>query len=384
VLTLATQIQAAYESDHLLERRKAVKASDLPWSYEAITTEWLSEILRAKLHGAEVVGFELGTADNGSSNRRKIYLEYDQPAHDTGLPEALFCKATQDLSCRIMLGVCDSARIEVTFYNEIRPLLDIEAPQCLFARFDPRSFNSIIVLADLTGRVNEFCSHETIMTRKRVEDQLQLLATLHGTCYESRRIRSRLARFPTWPQLFRNLVSLGLREGCERGLLASEHVIPTCVYRRFHKIWPGVLASVQRHSSLPQTLAHCDVHSRNWYIAGNGEMGLADWQCASRAHWSRDVAYVISAALDVDERRALERELLSFYVDRLRSAGGPSVGVDEALTHYRQQLMSVLVWWAITLSAPDIPGIQDREVTTEFLRRTAVAIDDWNSLDFTL
>src|SRR5439155_19507689 len=132
--------------------------------------------------------------------------------------------------------------------------------------------------------------------------------------------------------------------------LAAQAVIPPRLFLRFDEIWPATLLSVAAHENAQHTLAHGDVHLKNWYVAGNGEMGLSDWQCCGRAHWWRDLAYTISTALATDDRRAWERELVQLYLTQLRAAGGPDVPFDEGWNVYRQQLMSALTWWTVTLT----------------------------------
>jgi hypothetical protein len=172
-----------------------------------------------------------------------------------------------------------------------------------------------------------------------------------------------------------------MKEGSNQGFLDAEWVVPPQLYRRFDEIWPATAASVERHNQLPHTLAHGDVHLKNWYIAGNGQMGLSDWQCCHRGHWGRDFAYTISTALTIDDRRAWDKDLLRYYLERLRAAGGPKVEFNEAWLHYRQQLMSALTWWTVTLSPPaGMPDMQPKDITLEFIRRIATAIDDVDAL----
>lgn len=383
---LIEQIQAAYERDQLRKDEKVYAASELPLSYEAITAEWLTDILCSKHPGAAVTAHRLGEPDSGSSNRRKIVIDYNQAGRDAGLPAALFCKATHGLANRMTLGLAGAAQTEVTFYNEIRPLLDIEAPVSYFARLDTHSFNSIVVLKDLSGGGTEFCSHKTVMTRARVESQMALLARLHGKAYADASVRAKLPLFFTWSEFFNNTLAFGMREGSEGGFQSGQEVIPPRLFKRHAEIWPATVASVQRHDQLPPTLMHGDVHLKNWYVvgvgAGSGEMGLGDWQVATRGHWGRDFAYTISTALTVEDRRAWDKELLRFYLDRLHAAGGPKVSFEEAWTHYRQQLMTALTWWTITLNpAPGMPDMQPRDITLEFIRRISTAMDDVDSLD---
>lgn len=376
-----TRIKAGYDLDQQRKDEKVLTAEQLPLAYESITDEWLTDVLCRGHRGARVVRHTLDKADNGTSNRRKIYVEYNDVGARAGLPTALFCKASHDLVNRLVLGTSGAAHTETTFYNTIRPLLKIEAPECFFAAYDPNTFNSIIVLRDLTGKGTQFCTHATQITRKRVESQLDLLGELHGSCYRSPEIKERLAGLSTWPEYFERTLAFGLKEGSNQGFLSAKEMIPPNLFRRFDEIWPATVQSVMRHTTLPMTLAHGDVHLKNWYVAGNGSMGLSDWQCCARGHWSRDFAYTISTALTVEDRRAWEKDLLRYYLQRLQSAGGPVVPFDEAWNHYRQQLLSSLAWWTVTLTPPPgLPDMQPRDITLEFIRRISIAMDDVDSL----
>lgn len=374
------QIQAAYERDQG-SNRPALTAQDLPRSFESISNGWLTAVLCGNTPGAVVLAHRLSEIDNGSSNRRKIYLDYNSAGTQAKLPAAAFCKATHELANRIVLGVSGGARNEALFYNTIRPLLEIEAPVARFASFEGESFNSMIMLDDLTGKVQAFCNHETVMTRQRTESQVRLLAKLHGACFRNSILKQRILEFPTFQQFFDNTLGFGMREGSEAGFAAAEEAIPSRLYRQQDRIWPATLAAVRSGDLLPRTLAHGDVHLKNWYIAASGEMGLSDWQCVARAHWGRDFAYTLATSLTIENRRAWERELLAYYLDQLTLAGGESVDFESAWKIYRQQLIPSLTWWTVTLRpTADLPDMQPREVTIEFIRRIATAMDDLDSL----
>jgi hypothetical protein len=76
-----------------------------------------------------------------------------------------------------------------------------------------------------------------------------------------------------------------------------------------------------------------------------------------------------------DDRLSRSRDMLLEELDRMHASGGPAVDFDEAWTHYRQQLMTSLTWWTVTLSASpdmsDMPDVQPRDITEEFIRRIA-------------
>jgi Phosphotransferase enzyme family len=375
-------IQDAYAAEEGHRDEKVFTANNLPLSYDALTTDWLTDALCKSHPGAKVASFALGPVDSGSANRRKIALVYNEKGKAAGLPNKLFCKATHDLANRVVLGISGGAMGEVLFFNHVRPLLDIEAPVSCFAGFDASNINSLVILHDISADVTSFCDHKTEMTRARAESQMRLLARAHGQGYSKLELQAALKKIVTWPEFFTKTLDFGMEAGSNKGFLDGIDVIPASTFRRFNEVWSKTLQSVNLHNSLPLTLMHGDVHLKNWYIAGNGEMGLSDWQCVSRGHWSRDVCYAIASALTVENRRLWEKDLLRFYLDQLHAAGGPRVGFDEAWLHYRQQLMTALTWWTITLApTDDIPDMQPRDITLEMVRRIGTAVDDCGSLD---
>jgi len=380
---LAEQIQAAYQRDQLNLERKAVSRSDIPLSYESITNEWLTEVLCSNTPGAVVQSHSLGPKDDGSSNRRKISLAYNRPGTDAGLPTALFAKASHDLPNRMILGLSGAAKVEVAYYRDVRPGLTIESPVGFHAALDEESFNSIILLEDISDRVIEFCSHRTVMTVERAQSQLRALAAVHGKYFgKAESPDGSLRDFDTWPEFFQRVLAFGMKAGSEAGFRDGEGIIPSSLFKRVDEIWPKTVASVAMHDRHPKTLAHGDVHLKNWYVSADGEMGLADWQCAHRGSWARDVAYTLSTSLTIEDRRNWERDLVALYVDELQAAGGPKVDLSDAFTQYSQQLITALTWWTITLHpAEGMPDMQPRDITEEFVRRISTAMDDLGTLD---
>src|SRR5204863_1193629 len=119
------------------------------------------------------------SADEGTSSRRRLLLQYNDAGRGAGLPASVFCKSTHTLTARARIGVVGFAEAEVHFHRHLRPLLDIEAPRAWFANSNPHTFNSIVLLHDMTGEV-QFCDHRDTRSRVQVEDQLALLARLHA------------------------------------------------------------------------------------------------------------------------------------------------------------------------------------------------------------
>jgi len=370
--------------------RTLTSADQLPLHYEEITPAWLTSALVPALAPAlgsesgnsEVVGLRLGEADEGTSSRRRIQLTWNDAGQRAGLPASVFCKSTFHLENRYIIGMNGGIAAETTFYNTVRPKLPIVAPDALFSRYDPASLNSLIIMRDIAGEVT-FGSHELTLTEEQARSQLRALATLHARYWDSPELETELSVWNSWEKYFTITVQeAGFGPSCARGFQLAEDVISARLFPRAEEIWPATLACVAAHQRLPHTLLHSDPHLKNWFIAADGGMGLNDWQCSSKGNWGRDVAYTISTALAVKDRRNWERELLGHYLEQLRAAGVAAPAFDEAWRIYRQQLFAALAWWTGTLGQPpEAPKMQPEATAREFIRRMTHAIDDLDALD---
>src|SRR5271165_3035756 len=210
------EIRSRFEAERRAGRQLRT-ANDLPLSYEAITPQWLTRVLAGNHRDAQVVSRRLGEPDEGTSSRRRIFLQWNEAGERAALPASVFCKGTQSLESRYLLGMNGGIEAEVTFYNWVRRGLEIEAPRPLFAHFDPQTFNSIIILEDLTGQA-EFGNHTMEMPLERAQSQLRLLASLHARYHESAELGSTLSRFNDWEDYFAITVEeAGFGDACQRG-----------------------------------------------------------------------------------------------------------------------------------------------------------------------
>lgn len=377
----AQQIVDVFE--HEEHNAKVTQASQVPPSYDSITAEWLTDVLCKNVPGARVVSHRLDVRDDGSANRRRIFVTYNQAGKAAGLPESVFCKAAETLQNRIVLGVSGAGKAETDFFTKVRPMLDIETPVALFAGYDPTNQASFTMMPDMASEVT-FCTENTPMDWNRAASQIKLLAALHGRFYQSPLLGTDTIPLRSWDQWWTHMMVADpdFAEYCDKGFAASEDLMTERLFKRRAEIWPATEKASARHAELPHTLIHCDVHLKNWYITKNGEMGISDWQCVSAGHWSRDFIYTITAALTIEDRRKWEKDLLRLYLDTMEGYGVPRISEDEAWGYLRQQLFSALAFWTITLRpTPGMPPMQPEETSRTFLRRLYAAIDDLDALD---
>jgi thiamine kinase-like enzyme len=382
-VTLIQQIADEYAKESMPGFEKPIlrRADQIPYTYEEITDEWLTDVLCADVENAVVESHTLGGVDNGSSNRRRIELTYSQAGADAGLPASVFCKAAQSLDNRILLGVTGSLHAENTFFNEARKLVDLNIPQSYLSIYDPVSFRSILVLEDLRGRA-ELCNIlDTTMNKARAESQIDLLAAFHGKFYLHPDLGREPLDFITWPQWFKNLEDLGIEGGAKKGFEGAESVVPARLFKHKDAVWGLTVQAAHAHTTLPHTLTHGDVHMGNWYCTDTDSMGLLDWQAVCRGHWSRDLAYAISSCLDIEDRRNWENELIGRYLSVFAEHSGQVIPFGEAHLRYRQQIFAALLFWTITLTpAESMPDMQSNDIAIRNTERISTAVDDLDSV----
>jgi thiamine kinase-like enzyme len=381
-IDLADRIRSLYKDDQK-NPKLVYRASEIPTSYDCLTTQWFTDVLCGGVTGAEVTGFSLGIADNGSTNRRRIELSYNDKGAESGLPMSVFCKSSFDLPNRLNMGLCGAAHGEKMFYTRIRDLLDIEAPRAYFAEYNPESFASIVMLEDLSGQV-EFGGRGTVMDWDRAASMVTLMANYHASMEHNEALQSGSLGIPTLVQFWQTIEALVFMEDSSNtGFRAAKEVIPERLFSRYAEVWPATKRAYMMHSDLPHTLVHNDVHLGNWYVRDGNRMGLMDWHTCSKGNWSRDFAYAISVALTPENRRLWEEDLLALYLKEVNARGGSAPDFDNAWTLYRQQLFLALAFWTNTLcpSENQPEDMQPPETAMEFIRRTATAVDDHNALD---
>jgi hypothetical protein len=366
-----------------LTRPKATGRDDVPTSIDAITPAWWTDVLCADVPGAEVTAHSLVSASKGTHQRHRFALSYNDAGHAAGLPTAVFTKTLPTLVTRMMGGYNGTSRAEGRFFMRIRPDMEIETPTGYHAAFDRTTLAGINVLEDIVATKNAtFCDFGTEVTRSMAEDMVDLLAILHGHRYDDPRLDTELrwvANFADWFRI--GTQKMSTERYTQDALDRAAPVIPDDVMARRHEVWPATVAAAVIHKAGPRSLLHSDVHIGNWYITGDGRMGLCDWQCLTQGHWSRDLSYMISAALTIEHRRAWEHDLLQRYVDRLNELTGAAIDFDQAWNQYRAQMLHALWMWTITLChSPFLPAMQSEATSVEMIARIAAAMSDLDSI----
>lgn len=374
---------SAAQTIDVLCRPVARRVSDIPWHFKAITPDWLTDALCREVPGARVLDVKMGIGHVGTSGRQQLLVSYNPAGDAAGLPCSIFCKGTPTAVTRISMGAVPSMMIEEQFYRLVRPELEIEAPVGYFSAYDLWSGRSVHLIEDLVATKGAtFPKPTTIVTRDNAESIVRVLAALHGRFLGDPELSGKFSELLSWPEECRRMCRLmDLEKYHYKGFDKALPVIPESLQARRDDTWRAVIQCTELHKTSPQTLVHCDVHLGNWYKTHDGQMGLLDWQCVSRGHWSRDLAYALTATLAVEDRRNWEEDLIKHYVQEVNARTNAPISFDEAWLGYRRQIFSALAFWTPTYAPPAFApdNMQPEEMSIEMIKRFANAIVDLDS-----
>jgi aminoglycoside phosphotransferase (APT) family kinase protein len=366
-----------------ITRPRPMDLSRVPPSTAALTPEYLTAILCTSVPEAKVVSTTLGASSSGSSDRCELSVSYNAAGLQAGLPTELFHKCTKSFYTRLHLLRCGLSHNEANFYRIIQPETSFETPKCYHAALEERSYRSSIIMENVVRTKDaRFFDVDTPFTRANIEAMLSLLARLHARYWESARLDSEFTWLST-PQRF----SAALEEGMElkqltsRGMALADSVIPSDLSGRTEAVWRAYQRAMQLSSQAPHTYLHGDPHLRNYYRTADGRVGLSDWQVTMKGSWSHDFAYTMLTSLRVDQRRAWEQELLSFYLNRLEEYGAHRPPAADAWELYRRQTLYTFVGWLVTFGFGALqPDMQPASEALEIIRRAGAAVADLQSV----
>lgn len=358
------------------------RGGELPSSPGAVSAKWLTSVMCSGVPGARVVTVARLAKSVGTTTRQALVVTYNEKGAGADLPARLFIKSTTTAAQRLMLGLGGIIDGEPGFYDQVRPLLEIEAPVGYFGAVDRRTWRSIVVIEDVVAtRGARFWGPAMNIDRGQLEDLLTSVATWHGATWNSDRL-ARWGWLKTPAEQMRVIDALiGMADRRPSGASRAADVIPAALRERQADLYEGLRRSMALMSDEPHTYLHGDLHVANTYLTESGSMGVADWQVGLRGAWAFDCAYLISTAAAVDDRRAWEHDLLDLYLERLAAAGGPTISAADAWESYRRATFYPYFAWIYTIGRSRLqPQFQPDEVSLTMIERIAAAIEDLDSL----
>ena len=324
---------------------------------EDFTPANVTRALEALQPGVQVAEVAILSQHQGSASHLLIENTY-APGADCGLPPRMFVKTSLDASRDALpSGFADTLAgelaltmyvSEVKAYALINAEMDIEAPKIFALDLGEAAGDFYLFMENLTERGAICPKVIPALEVGRIENLLTNLARLHAAYWQSPRLGGDLGWLEASTE---GKLSQFLRKG-GWDPIATEFQIPykAAILKDIgidaEHMYQAFWRRQEALNQWPQTLLHGDAHPGNIYFLPDGQVGLLDWQLARRGPWAHDVSYAIISALDPDDRRRCERDMLRDYraeLTRLGVANPPSED-DLWLAHRQTPAWGVPMW----------------------------------------
>jgi hypothetical protein len=346
-----------------------------PSSAGEVTAEWLTTHVGSSTSGAVAQRVSSLDGTTGTTDRRRLAVEWNEAGRSAGLPENLFVKSTPlSAKNRTMVATLGMAVNEARFYNQAAAELEGVAPHAWYAHAGAGA-RFLIVLDDIVAAGGRPYALADECDLAHAQGLVDAFAALHARFWESTRLTGDLSWVRTWStRTGYGVLKIFYARG-RRGALRRDRPEVTPAVRE-------VSAALDRHAAAyyrefesgPLTLLHGDSHLGNTFAWPDGRSGLLDWQVIWRGPGLREVSYWMTAGLEPELRRAHEKDLIARYLDGLRTGGVDDVpSLAAAFDRYR--LFAAEAWDATAMTV-NWPGLQAQENTDAAFRRTCAAVED--------
>ena len=342
-------------------------AAPVPDSLEdALSAEWLNSALAAAFPGIRITAVERGPVVSRVSTNARFRIECAD-----GLPAGL----APDLCLKGYFGDAGAAARragipEAYFYRDLAALSGVRTLRSVFATVDPSSDHGVIITEDVCAAGGVFLDTESDYTPDQVADSLGELAKLHAATWTNSAFAD-----ATWlqPRMAQTLQARGLPEINANFDGPNGVDVPKEARDPYRLIDTYRTLAGQMAAAVDWTVIHGDTHIGNVFLDGDARPSFLDWQLVQRGMWYIDVGYHIASALQVEDRRRCEDDLLRHYLDRLAAGGVAAPSWDEARLGVRRGMVHGFFLWAITCKvAPP--------VIASLLHRLGTAVADHDAL----
>ena len=326
----------------------------IPATPDGLTPEFLTQVVQTLNPGVTVAAFDLvehktyGEAMVSTSDRLRLKLHYGAGA-PADLPTQISVKLKR-ASDAVLGELYDN---EVNFYLRLAGEQPARTPRPIGGVCDKETALYYLLLEDLDLKGATYPSAVRANSVADVRAILDQMAKLHAYYWNSPRLTGDLA----W---YQNHTDSSLAQRMRRTLHATiTSDMPHNPYKRERVAMLGTTVEElgglyvrleDYQATLTQTILHGDGHIGNSYLLPDGTAGLLDFQLTARGYWAHDVNYLIVTALDVEQRRANDADLLRHYLGQLAANGVTLLPTwDEAWTEYRRGILwSLYVGWLTT------------------------------------
>ena len=338
-----------------------------------ITPAWLSDALQDRHPRARVGAIEIVDNDEVTNQHVRLRVDYDVAA---GAPERLFGKLLPlDPTRRESIALTQMGPREARFYADLAPQLALRVPEVHVAAVGADDREFVVLLEDLKASGCRVSDGTWGITRDGAAQALEDLAAMHVRYEDAARRAAEAAWVPPY--------SAGGNYAADRLQDALDHhrdrisddfaaICELYIAHRLavHDLWTGP----------DVTVVHGDTHIGNLFLDGD-RVGFYDWGVIHLDQPLRDVSYLLQMAMQPDQRRAHEQDLLRHYLAVRAALAGAPIAFDHAWAQHRLRAAYTVVASCQVVTFPDDISPSREVFANAFLARAEAAVQDLDAVD---
>ena len=341
----------------------------IPESIDHVTTSWVSEVLQSDVRNIRRTQIGQGVGIMGDIFR--IDLDHSDPSTPRSVVVKLPSSWEENRAQGVALGMFEA---EVKFYRELAQKVPVGLPYIHLAEIESGTANFIIVMEDLN--VLTMVNQSDGVTLDQALMAVEVLAIVHSVWWDQADSEE-LAWIPNMIgpriQFVDGLLLQILEPFCNA---FAEHLPPGGkeMFEAFAGNYVAINKTLANRS--PWTLAHQDFRVENM-LFGKDRVVVLDWQGIGRGPGSYDLAYFLGGSMNIDLRRAHEREIVAHYYDKLMERGIKGYSPEQLWSDYQLgHLQGGLATSMVTGGSMDLSNDRGRElIATMSNRHVTAALD---------
>ncbi len=350
----------------------------IPADIGELTPEWVTAALRQAGHvrAASVTHVDceaIGEGRGFTGSVVRLRLEYDIP--EDGAPKSLVAKLpSPDAAIRAQLSSLGVYERELGFYTDIAGP-GVPVPRSFYAHMDREDGMSILLLEDLDfvrpGDNVAGCSNEDAFLA------VSRLARFHAAWWEHPRLDELHWLVPVDADRFQALLQAVAPTFLER----SGVFMPDRLRVLVQRLADNGAYYRQNVTAHPHTIVHGDFRLDNLLFGqpdGEAALTIIDWQVSLLGRGVADVAYFAAFCLDKDQRRAIERHLVSIYHSALLANSVHGYTADQCWADYRFATLTALARLITAGGILDVSSERGRALTSVLIDRIDAILADHN------
>jgi hypothetical protein len=349
----------------------------IPTNIADLTSEWLTTALDTTGAVRSVASVPVGVGVGLVGQLHRLTLTWDGDGPTTVIAKL----AAEGEESRFVATVLNMYGREHGFYTELSPRTKLPHPHCYFSAHDPVTQDSVLLLEDVSSRGTMRDQIEGVRAAD-CAGIVDALADFHADWWDS----DELARYEWLKAL-------------------ADDPYPGAVQFAFGAGWPNVQeqfpdectsevvalgdAHVARIPALfaklsepPVVFSHADYRLDNLFIQTDGRPVVVDWQLIDRSVGPRDLAYLVTQSVDIDDPSEYDA-ILDRYVERLRARG---IDVDPAWAReqYRYGTLMGFTYPVVAGGSLTVADPRHLELCRAMLRRCTTALRALDAFDLDL